>query len=273
MQIKELYDMEPWDWPLNADEIITKVLSDKQADYEERLMAAELAGDVIVIDDDIARILLDIIGSADEQDELRGQAAISLGPALEYADIEEFDDPEDVPISEDMYENIQDTLFDFFEDEQLPKLVRRKVLEASVRSAQEWHHKVVQSAYESADEEWKLTAVFCMPYLSGFDKQILEGLKSKDSAIQYHAVCAAGNWGLNEAWPTVCELANSEEIDKEVRLEAIAALGTIKPKKSLEILNDLIESDDEDVVATAYEALGMAEGILGFFTENEDDLL
>ncbi|MCX5910351.1 MAG: hypothetical protein NTV04_00340, partial [Deltaproteobacteria bacterium] len=210
------------------------------------------------INDDLADALLSILCNPREPDGIRGQAAISLGPALEYADMDGFEDPDDVPITEPMFRKIQGTLHKLYMDTQTPKEVRRPVLEASVRAPEKWHKNAVDAAYGSDDGDWKLTAVFCMQFIRGFDKQILESLKSQNPDIHYHAVCAAGNWGIDAAWPHIAALVTSEETEKELLLAAIEAAVFILPDKASEILSPLLESDDEDIVDAAYEALAMA---------------
>ena len=57
-----------------------------------------------------------------------------------------------------------------FMDGDIPKDVRREILEASVRAPQDWHQEAVRMAYSSDDESWRLTAVFCMCYIRGFER-------------------------------------------------------------------------------------------------------
>ena len=45
------------------------------------------------------------------------------------------------------------------------------------------------------DEAWRLTAVFCMRFIRGFEEQILEALKSQHPDIHHEAVLAAGKLG------------------------------------------------------------------------------
>jgi hypothetical protein len=119
MNIKTLKDMPPWDWPPTADKIIHDVLLDDQADASDRLLATQLAGDSTVVNDELADTLLSILCADRESDELRGRAAIALGPALEIADMDGFDDADDVPITEEMFGKIQETFH------QLPGLAPR----------------------------------------------------------------------------------------------------------------------------------------------------
>jgi hypothetical protein len=87
-----------------------------QADESERLLAAELADDSTVINDELADELLVIVSDDKESDGLRARAVISLGPALEYAFIDGFEDPDDVPISENKFQEIQESLCKLYLD-------------------------------------------------------------------------------------------------------------------------------------------------------------
>ena len=267
MNINKLKEMPPWEWPQSASTTFLELLRDDRADGSDRLLAAELAGDSTVIDDALAAALLSILCNSREPDALRGQAAISLGPALEYASTDGFDDPDDMPITEPMFRKIQETMEKLYADAQTPKFVRRMILEGSVRAPEKWHKNAVRAAYRSDDEEWKLTGVFCMQFIGGFKKEILASLKSQNPDIQYEAVCAAGNWEIDEAWPHIAELITSEATDKDLLLAAIEAAAFIRPQEASEMIGPLLEADDEDIVDAAYEALAMA----GELSEDEDE--
>ncbi len=66
MDLKTLLDTPPWDWPRDAGWTLRKILVDQRANESDRLVAAELAGDFTVINDDLADALLMVVCSADE---------------------------------------------------------------------------------------------------------------------------------------------------------------------------------------------------------------
>jgi hypothetical protein len=270
MNINKLKEMPPWEWPQNASTTLLELLRDDRADGSDRLLAAELAGDLTVINDELAAALLSILSDSREPDALRGQAAISLGPALEYAFTDEFDDPDETPITEPMFHKIQETLERLYTDAKIAKFVRRMILEGSVRAPEKWHKNAVRAAYRSDDEEWNLTGVFCMQFIGGFKKEILASLKSENPDIHYEAVCAAGNWEIDEAWPHIAEIITSEATEKDLLLAAIEAAAFIRPQEASEIIGPLLEADDEDISDAAYEAMAMA-GELFEDEEEEDD--
>jgi len=266
MDLKTLLDNPPWDWPTDAGRMFRKILIDQRADESDRLVAAELAGDFTVIDDDLVDTLLTVVRSADEPEQLRAKAAISLGPVLEQAETDGFEDPDDVPITERTFRNIQDSLEKIYLDNSTPKEVRRRILEASVRAPETWHQDAIRYAYSSGDKEWMLTAVFSMRWVRGFDDQILAALKSADAEIQYEAVKAAGNWELDAAWSHMVELVNDAHTPKSLLLAAISAVGSIRPAEAGNILIDLADSEDEEIAEAADEAMAAAK-----VTSDEED--
>lgn len=269
MDLKTLADTPPWEWPVDTDQMLLRMLGDTEQDESDRLLAAELAGDYTVINDELADRLLSMVVSKEEPEPVRARAAISLGPALAAAEMDIFEDPEDVPISERIFHKIQTSLREGYMDAHSPKEVRRCILEGSVRAPQDWHQEAIREAYLSDDPDWRLTAVFGMQYVPGFDDEILEALDSENEDIQYHAVLASGNWEVEAAWPFILELLTSESTEKELRLAAIEASANFRPQEVEEVFFDLTLSDDQDIVDAAYEAMAMA----GCFPDDdfEDD--
>ena len=145
MDLKTLSDTPPWDWPTDAGETLLSALRDDAADDSERRLAAEMAGNHIVMNDDMAEALLAVVRSPEEGQELRGTAAIALGPILEHLGVYGFDDPEDVLVSERVSGAIRDSLREVYLDAEVPKEVRRRVLEASVRRQEDWHPGAVHT--------------------------------------------------------------------------------------------------------------------------------
>ena len=276
MDLRVLRDTPPWEWPEEADEIIIGILRDDHADESERLLAAELAGDFTVINEELVDTLLSIVLRGDETEELRCQAVLSLGPVLEYAYTDGFDDPEEVPISEETFRRLQKSLRKLYLDTDIVKNVRRRILEASVRAPQDWHQDAIRAIYSLEDELWRLTAVFCMRFIRGFDDEIVEALESEDPEIHYQAVCAAGVWGVEAAWSHVSGLLTSEDTDKPLLLAAIEAVASIRPQEAAEILTDLTNSEDEDIAEATLEALtlaGLPREDVDWDEDDEDEFL
>ncbi len=270
MNLKILAATPPWDWPKGTDQDLLTVLFDEKVAPDDRLVAIELAGNFVVINDELAAVLLSILSNAGEQEELRASAAISLGPVLQHADEEEFVDPDDVPITQTTFHRIQGVFRKLYLDREVPKKVRLRVLEAGVRAPEEWHQDAIAEAYRRGDDDWKLTAVFAMRWVRGFDDQILEALKDTSEEIHYEAVVAAGNWQLKAAWSHIKRLVLSKQTDKSVLLAAIDAVASIRPREAGILLLDLRGSDDEDIVEAVDAAMAMSAG--PEYVDDEGDL-
>lgn len=270
MDLKQLQETPPWEWPDGTGRFFHEVLMNPGADPSERLLAAELAGDYTVIDDALADALLAILQNTSAAMELRSTAAISLGPALEHADMMGFDEPDDVLISERTFLGIQKSLHKLYMTPGLPDPLRRRVLETSVQAPREWHQEAVRAAYASGDVEWQATAVFCMGFVDGFDQQIRAALDSANAEIHYHAVRAAGNWELDAAWDHAVALALSAGTEKELRLAAIDAVAAIRPAEASLALTDLMDSEDEEIAEAVFEALTLS-GELSLFEDDDED--
>lgn len=267
MNLKQLSNTPSWEWPEDAAEVVLETLTNRKASKRDRLLAADLAGEYVILSENLADALLGIAGSDQESAELRSSAAIALGPGLEEANIGDYDDPDDSPaLSQPFVQKIQRTLHSVYSDPNAPKEVRRAVLEASVRQTQSWHAGAIRSSFDSEDKEWRLTSVFCMRYVKGFESQILEALKSSERDIEFHAVQAAGNWEIDAAWPHIARLVTEPDTEKEMLLAAIEAAVLIRPGEA-EILDPLLDSGDEDIAEAANDAMNEA----GYATDLDPD--
>ncbi len=261
MDLKTLEQKPSWEWPDNADKFLIQFLDNHNANPADRLIAAELAGEFSVISDKMVDTLLSIIKNDQENKELRAKATISLGPGFEYADMMGFEDPDDIVISEKKFKETHVSLRKLYMDAAVPSALRRQILEASVRAPQEWHQNAVRAAYYSGDRNWRLTAVFCMRFIKGFDQEVLTSIKSDDPEIEYQAVWAAGNWEVNAAWPHIASLVSSQKTNKPLLLAAIEAAATIRPSEAPSLLHDLFDSGDQDIIDSVHEAIQTAEAI------------
>jgi len=272
MRIHELAEISAWDWPPDAAADILAVLEDQSSPSSDRELAAELAGDLIVLNDQLAEALLRILQDENESRFLRGQAAISFGAALEEADIEGYTEREDPAVSGALLEEAKDVLKEVFQDRGAPKEVRRRALEASVRAFAPWHTAAIRAAYNNADPEWNLTAVFCMRFVRGFDREVVEALDSEDPGVLYQAVLAAGEQMVPGAWFRVRAmviaaaegrpiLPDDPEGEWSLLMAAMHAVAVIRPHEATRILGWFTESEDQELANAAYEAMEIAHGL------------
>ena len=269
MDLTRLARTPRWEWPPNGGSTLLAVLDDRQAGESDRLLAAELAGEVVVINDDLAGILLSLVGDSTASEPLRCRAALSLGPVLEQMDLDSDDyflrldeyalGPP--PISQRTFRRIRDTLRVRYLEDDVPPNVRRHILEASARAPADWHADAIRAAYAREDREWRLTAVVAMCHVDGFDDEILAALDDPDAEIRCAAVSAVGAWDLDAAWPHVSALLSAPDTDRELLLAAIEAGGIIHPHEARPLLLALSVSDDADIAAAAEQAARMAAAV------------
>ncbi len=280
MEFETIAALDPWNWPEDAKTILLGIIRDHERDEVERQLATRLAGDMVVVDDEVFDVLLEVVSSSVETPEMRSRAAIAMGAALEAADLEGFDFPEEIPISEATFERATTVLHGLFQDDTLPDLLRRRVLEAAVRAPRDWHEHAIRDAWASGDPEWRLTAAFSMEYVLGFQDEIREALESDDEKVFYHAVIAAGANEMNEAWPAIRAILEDDEADTPLLLAAIEASVLAAPVEAGPYLADLLEDEDEDIAAAAHEAIVTAAtldpdaddfGLLDTFDDLDDD--
>jgi hypothetical protein len=273
MDLNTLKDTPPWDWPEGTAEMLLGILRNEKAAEADRVLAAEMAGDFTIVNDELVDALLSVLSSGKGSERLRGRAAISLGPALEAADTEGFENGSEPPISEATFRRLQRSLRELYLAAGTPQDVRRQILEACARAPQDWLPDAIRAAYSSSEQKWKLTGVFCMRFVPGFEEQISEALESQNPNIHYQALVAAGNWGVKAAWPHIAALITSPGTPKDLLLAAIEAVPSICPQQAGEVLDDLIDSDDEDIADAVQEALAMAEGHSNDDDEDDEDEL
>lgn len=263
MDVEFLSQLPPWDWPDDAGETIQRTLRDRSAPASARTLAADLAGHLVVMTDELAATLLDLLEDPREDDELRGRAALAVGPVLEELHLELFEDPDEASVSPRMGETIRRTLRDVYLDGEASTYVRRRVLETSIRHSEPWHEGAVRSAYHSGDRGWLVTAVFCMGHLSGFEDEILEAVRSDDRDVRYQGVVAAGRAEVREAWPYIRPLLLGPTDDRALLLAAVEAVVGVRPEAAGAVLAPLVDSDDPEVVEAAEDSAEAAEAFLG----------
>lgn len=245
-----------------SEENRTWVSALRDSDLAIRWHAVESVADIV--DDELAAELLQVVESPGDE-ELRGAAAIALGPSLElcddeldeHGDLPDADDPYNTaPVTTAAYRSILETLRRVYADGSVPALVRRRVLEASVRSPQPWHDGAVRAAWASNEELWRGTAVFCMGFLyrTKFDAEVAEALLCQSVAIRREAVWAIGRRGLVEHGARIKEIAASRSQDRELRLAAIQALGCLEVSGAEELLARLARDRDPEIAEAAQDA-------------------
>lgn len=215
----------------------------------------------MMMDDDIARAFLDV-ASSDAAEDIRSDAIVGLGPIIEEAGMDFADDDMDFEldpdlgpgISRDTFESIITEIRALYEDETQPKFVRRRAFEVLVRDPQPWQSAEIRKHYAGDDPLWKLTAVFAMGYVAGFEKEIAATVASASEHLLYEAVRAASSMEVSSTAQRIRDLATSGSTDHDLRLVAIEALVNVDPDPE-DVLLPLTRSRDPEIAETAQAAL------------------
>jgi hypothetical protein len=221
-----------------------------------------------IVDDALARELLRFARDPARSDEERGRALIVLGPALEECYDEEAPDGTfdaappggegwwELPLSSAGYRELTEELRRIYLDGAVPKLVRRRALEAAVRAPRDWQREAAATAWRSGDPEWRVTAVFAMGHLPGFEGEIDEAFRGEDPVVRQEAMLAAGRSSAGEALGgSILDVAADRKAPRDERLTAIEALGELQPDGAFEVLDELRDDPDPEIAAAAEEAL------------------
>ena len=248
---------EAWStgWPERAREIVLAVLRDQHATESDLYVAGRLLCDMPRVDDQWALDLLSVVQNRDMPEEARLKAAIPLGPVLAAVDAEGFDEEGCAPVAEAVFHRIQSVLYDVYADSSTPEIVRRRALEAFAHAPEPRLEDAIRAA-DGSDDAWQVTALRRMFHHDGFEREILESLRSEDLDVRSEAIRAAGPCDLQEAWPYIRAVPRERAgAHKPLLLAAIDSIGHIRPEEAQGLLANLVSSDDTDIAGAAERAL------------------
>lgn len=196
-----------------------------------------------------------------DSETLRENAIVALGPVIEecgdeyHFGSEEDQDAELGPsVSRATFESVVQRIRGIYSDPAQPVLLRRRAFEVLVRDPEAWHAAEIRTLLASDDPDWRLTAIFAMGMVPGFDKELVALLETSTGVHLAEAVRAAGQMEVIDAAKRVRALAASDETDHDVRLEAILALPGVDDD-AYDLLDELSASEDEEIAEAADEAL------------------
>ncbi len=215
---------------------------------------------------DLVPILLNML-EKDQDANVRATAASALGKYIYLGEVEE--------LPERTLHQIEDRLLAITQGSDTA-LVRRRALEALGYSSREEVNALIESAFNSGNHDWIVSALFAMGRSANPDwsERVLSMLENDAPEICYEAARAAGELEIKEAVPRLLNLLNSQ--DAEVRMAAIWSLSQIGGsgvRQRLEALYYETEDDDEaDFIEQALDNLDFTEGSTFFTLMDVSDL-
>ncbi len=242
LELLENYEFDRGDAPV-------RLLSHLSATDAEVVQAALRAATAYMGLPGIWERVLEMAQSSSEAD-VRASACGALWPVMQdggFWDWKPEESDEETEIAEpltprEVYEASKALLLARVENAAEPVDVRRRSLESLGHIAfLPEVRQIVLRAYREAEDDWaKIPAVYAMGLQQDdeFEGIVMDELRSTHFPLLCEAVHAAASMALEEAWPLVADLIDHE--DREVRFEAVAAIGWLAPMEEVEaILGEL----------------------------------
>ncbi len=246
------------DYPADYWPVLRDYLKDKDA--EVRSLALDGLWDYPV--PELITPLFEIARN-DPSQEVRSKAIVTLGRYIYEGDMADYDFDwgameelmREGELPKEDFLRVKDFLFELVRDEGQPLDSRRFAIEALSFLNEPEVQDLIEAAYAHPDVKMKISAIFAMGRQGDqrWTDTLLKEMDSEVKELQYEAVRAAGEAYLDEAVPRLKELALAE--DKDLRLEAIWALGKIGGEGVPELLYDLADDEDEEIREVAEAAL------------------
>lgn len=176
----------------------------------------------------------------DPADDVRAAAAFALGRFVYLGEVESI--PDNLHIS-----NVQN-LLDVLNSEDLAH-IRRRALESLGFSSHPKVPEMIRKAITATDPQWVVSALYAIGRSADeqWNQYVLDNLDSPDNEIQFEAIHAAGELGIDEARDPLLEMLEETTDDPEKRYAILWALSQIGGEGIKEKFEELLEkSEDEE---------------------------
>lgn len=190
--------------------------------------------------------------------DVRTRAISTLGHYIVDAEIELFSDTDsdERALSESDVQRVVDFLFETAQNALLSVDERRYSIEALAFLDDPEVDELIEWSYSQNDPRYRASALFAMGRggnLRWTDHVLME-MHSANREVQYEAVRAAGELGLQEATEDLIRLVRGRGVEKALRLRAIYSLGEAGDDRAYPVLEELCHARDREVREAAREA-------------------
>jgi HEAT repeat protein len=179
----------------------------------------------------------------------RGEAATVLAQFMFLGEVGK--------ITEDLFNELENTLFSLLEDESQDDFIRQRCLETLGYSSKPEISKIIETMYfQNDDDDWLSSALLAMGRQGKeeWSELIIDKLEHSNSIVRIEAIKAAGELALPGADIILFDLIQDPE--KDIRLATAWSLSEIGGKESrIAIENMLAFSDDDDETELIEQAL------------------
>lgn len=231
---------------LALEPLFEAMLDDESAEVR----CAAIDGLSEIVDGRLADRLVGLLAT-DPEAQVRADAATVLGMYLsECVDQEEG--------AEGTRRRVEDGLLEAINTDSEEVQVRRQSLESYGFAEDPYVDEVIMEAYDSDEDEMRASAVFAMG--RRLDEEWLsiihEEMDNEVDEMRLAAIFAASQIGSGASVPYLLRVIGEDSND-DVRVAAVYALADIESPEAERLLQDLLESTDDVILAAATDALEM----------------
>lgn len=195
----------------------------------------------------------------DQNDLVRAAAASALAQFVYAGELEELPSEKVAPIITALKATFRNALE--------PIEVRRRALEALGYLGDDDVHQMIAQAYQHANDLMRQSAVFAMGRSLDAERwgaTVIAEMTAAEPEMRYEAARAAGEMEYTPAVKALGDLL--EDVDEDVQLMSVWALGQIGGDKAKKLLLAVMDSDADNLYEVAEDALAELE----FKTDNLD---
>jgi HEAT repeat protein len=149
-------------------------------------------------------------------------------------------------------------------------ITKQRILESLGYSSREKVNQFIKLALKKNDKDWQLAALLAISRSVDpkWGKVVMEKLNDIDPEIQIEAIKAAGELEIASAKDFLIKLLSNTESYEEAHLQAVWALAKIGGSDVLEVLEEMIESSEDEeeieILELAIDSLDLTGGIPSF---------
>jgi len=233
---------------LNFDSILKHCLKDQDDEVRSKAIEGLWENEEAALIDPLINLL-----EQDTSETVQAAAAIALG---KFAILAEHKKLRSCYISK-----IQEALLKAINDTNRPVEVSRRALEAVAPISLPQVKTAIREAYKSPNSRLKISSIYAMGRSCDptWLPVLLKELSSSDAEVRYEAAGACAELEEEEAVSSLIKLVS--DLDSDVQMAAIQALGKIGNTQAKECLKQCLESNSEVVRQMAGEALNELDAL------------
>jgi HEAT repeat protein len=244
--VARLVDLAEENFELNFDSIFKITLRDKDAEVRTKSIEGLWECEETSLISPFIRML-----NEDESEIVQAAAAKALRKYAMLAELKKLGPASSARVAQ--------ALTDILTDQNKPKEVWRRALEAAAPLSLPQVRDAINLAYKSPDLKTKNSAIYAMGRNcdSAWLPILIKELSNPNPETRYEAAGACGEICDEEAVPQLIKLGLDK--DAEVQQAALLALGKIGGVKATAFLQKCLASPDESISETAQQALKQIE--------------